>query len=181
MPRWSASSLVAHSLCWFCHEAAQIMIEFLYEVPDLEKKNNNNFEVPFFFFFALRSRQSSISSFGGIIISGLFVQYLLQCFCFVLAFLKLQKYLPSYNTPISGQDVYRSIRQNTPGHSKTYRMTRPPAKTRVGLCAPANWSVFTLYMSLVMRSPVLCHMRTTKAHINLRIGAVWSEPLLFAA
>ena len=27
----------------------------------------------------------------------------------------------------------------------------------------------------------LCHMRTTKAQINLRIPAVWSAPLLFAA
>ena len=28
---------------------------------------------------------------------------------------------------------------------------------------------------------VLCHMRTTKAQISLRIRAVWSAPLLFAA
>ena len=27
----------------------------------------------------------------------------------------------------------------------------------------------------------LCHMRTTKAQISLRIRAVWSAPLLFAA
>ena len=28
---------------------------------------------------------------------------------------------------------------------------------------------------------VLCHMRTTKAQISLRIRAVWSAPLFFAA
>ena len=28
---------------------------------------------------------------------------------------------------------------------------------------------------------VLCHMRTTKAQISLRMRAVWSAPLLFAA
>ena len=36
-------------------------------------------------------------------------------------------------------------------------------------------------MSLVMRKPVLCHMWTTKVQISLRIRAVWSAPLLFAA
>ena len=35
-------------------------------------------------------------------------------------------------------------------------------------------------MSLAMRKCVLCHMRTTKVHISLRIRAVWSAPLLFA-
>ena len=34
--------------------------------------------------------------------------------------------------------------------------------------------------SQVMRKRVLCHMRTTKAQICLRICAVWSAPLLFA-
>ena len=29
--------------------------------------------------------------------------------------------------------------------------------------------------------PGFCHMRTTKAHISLRIRTVWSAPLLFAA
>ena len=29
--------------------------------------------------------------------------------------------------------------------------------------------------------PCLCHMRTTKGQISLRIRAVWSAPLLFAA
>ena len=36
-------------------------------------------------------------------------------------------------------------------------------------------------MSHVMRITCLCHMRTTKAQISLRIRAVWSTPLLFAA
>ena len=38
-----------------------------------------------------------------------------------------------------------------------------------------------LYMSQAMRNCVLCHMRTTKAQISLRIRAVSSAPLLFAA
>ena len=33
----------------------------------------------------------------------------------------------------------------------------------------------------VMRKHVLCHMRTTKVQISLRIRAVWSAPLLFTA
>ena len=33
----------------------------------------------------------------------------------------------------------------------------------------------------VMQKRVLCHMRTTKSQISLRIRAVWSAPLLFAA
>ena len=37
-----------------------------------------------------------------------------------------------------------------------------------------------LNMSQAMRKCVLCHMRTTKAQISLRIRAVWSAPLLFA-
>ena len=36
-------------------------------------------------------------------------------------------------------------------------------------------------MSQAMRKCVLCHMQTTKAQISLRILAVWSAPLLFAA
>ena len=36
-------------------------------------------------------------------------------------------------------------------------------------------------VSQAMRKCVLCHMRTTKAQISLRIRAVWSAPLLFAA
>ena len=36
-------------------------------------------------------------------------------------------------------------------------------------------------MSRAMRKCVLCHMRTTKAQISVRIRAVWSAPLLFAA
>ena len=36
-------------------------------------------------------------------------------------------------------------------------------------------------MGQVMRKRVLCHMRTTKAQISLRIHAVLSAPLLFAA
>ena len=36
-------------------------------------------------------------------------------------------------------------------------------------------------MSQAMRKCVLYYMRTTKAQISLRIHAVWSAPLLFAA
>ena len=36
-------------------------------------------------------------------------------------------------------------------------------------------------MGHVMRKCVLCHMQTTKVQISLRIRAVWSAPLLFAA
>ena len=36
-------------------------------------------------------------------------------------------------------------------------------------------------MGQVMRKSVLCHMRTTKVQISLRIRAAWSAPLLFAA
>ena len=36
-------------------------------------------------------------------------------------------------------------------------------------------------MGQVMRKCVLCHMRTTKVQISLRIRTVWSAPLLFAA
>ena len=38
-----------------------------------------------------------------------------------------------------------------------------------------------LFLSLIMRKPVLCHMRTTKVQISLRIHAVWSAPLVYAA
>ena len=37
------------------------------------------------------------------------------------------------------------------------------------------------YLSHVMRKCVLCHLRTTKMQISLRIRAVWSAPLLFAS
>ena len=40
-------------------------------------------------------------------------------------------------------------------------------------------SFSSIYMSRAMRKCVLCHMRTTKAQISLRIHAVWSVPLLF--
>ena len=36
-------------------------------------------------------------------------------------------------------------------------------------------------VSRAMTKGLLCHMRTTKAQISLRIRAVWSAPLLFAA
>ena len=42
-------------------------------------------------------------------------------------------------------------------------------------------SVDADYMDQVMRKCVLWHMRTTKVQISLRIRAVWSAPLLFAA
>ena len=38
-----------------------------------------------------------------------------------------------------------------------------------------------LKMSQAMRKCVLRHMQTTKVQIRLRIRAVWSAPLLFAA
>ena len=42
--------------------------------------------------------------------------------------------------------------------------------------------LFCIYnMGQVMRKCVLSHMQTTKVQINLRIRAVWSAPLLFAA
>ena len=37
------------------------------------------------------------------------------------------------------------------------------------------------YLDKVMQKRVLYHMQTTKAQISLRIRAVWSAPLLFAA
>ena len=40
---------------------------------------------------------------------------------------------------------------------------------------------FHKYLSEAMRKCVLCYMRTTKVQISLRIRAVWSAPLLFAA
>ena len=36
-------------------------------------------------------------------------------------------------------------------------------------------------MGQVMQKPVLCDMRTAQVQISLRIRAVWSAPLLFAA
>ena len=39
----------------------------------------------------------------------------------------------------------------------------------------------TMKMNNIMRKPVYDIMRTTKAQISLRICAVWSAPLLFAA
>ena len=39
----------------------------------------------------------------------------------------------------------------------------------------------SVYVGQVMRKCVLCYMRTTKVQISLRIHAVWSAPLLFAA
>ena len=53
-----------------------------------------------------------------------------------------------------------------PGH--TENNTGYPFKLRL-------WGV-----SRAMRKCALCHMRTTKAQISLRIRAVWSAPLLFA-
>ena len=38
-----------------------------------------------------------------------------------------------------------------------------------------------IHLSRAMRKCVLCYMRTTKAQISLRIRAVWSASLLFAA
>ena len=42
----------------------------------------------------------------------------------------------------------------------------------------AFWMFSQYHLNLVIRKPVLCHMRTTKAQIRLRIRAV---PLLFPA
>ena len=45
-----------------------------------------------------------------------------------------------------------------------------------------NLAIFQqLHMGQVMRKRVLCYRRTTKVQISLRIRAVWSAPLLFAA
>ena len=47
-----------------------------------------------------------------------------------------------------------------------------------------NFAVMNLkfyHTGQVMQKCVLCHMRTTKVQISLRIHAVWSAPLLFAA
>ena len=54
----------------------------------------------------------------------------------------------------------------------------------VCVCDQVNW-MFTSWWYLVNEphheKTCLCHMRTTKAQIRLRIRAVWSAPLLFAA
>ena len=47
--------------------------------------------------------------------------------------------------------------------------------------AKPHSSSLQIDMSQAMRKCVLCHMRTTKAQISLRIRAVWSAPLLFTA
>ena len=44
-----------------------------------------------------------------------------------------------------------------------------------------NVTMERLKMGQVMGKRVLSHMRTTKVQISLRIRAVWSAPLLFAA
>ena len=45
----------------------------------------------------------------------------------------------------------------------------------------AYYLFVTVHLSLITRKPVVCHMWTIKAQISLRICAVWSAPLLFAA
>ena len=59
------------------------------------------------------------------------------------------------------------------GPRKYREYYRHPAQT-----TPA--SQFSEWLGQVMRKCVLCHMRTTKVQISLRIRAVWSAPLLFA-
>ena len=44
--------------------------------------------------------------------------------------------------------------------------------------APIHEPWLFAYMGQVMRKGVLCHMRTTKVQISLRIRAVWTTPLL---
>ena len=46
---------------------------------------------------------------------------------------------------------------------------------------PLDVTASTIYLGQVMQKRVLSHMRTTKVQISLRILAVWSAPLLFAA
>ena len=48
-------------------------------------------------------------------------------------------------------------------------------------CVDRNRRYVEDYLGHIMRKRVLCHMRTTKVQISLRIRAVWSAPLLFAA
>ena len=49
------------------------------------------------------------------------------------------------------------------------------------MCRLNYGMIHKLHLSRAMRKCVLCYMRTTKAQISLRICAVWSAPLLFAA
>ena len=49
------------------------------------------------------------------------------------------------------------------------------------ICTGYVMTTTHFHLSRAMRKCVLCHMRTTKAQIRLRICAVWSAPLLFAA
>ena len=53
------------------------------------------------------------------------------------------------------------------------------------LSEQSDWGIkphkFRIQLSRALRKHVLCHMRTTKVQISLRIHAIWSAPLLFAA
>ena len=49
------------------------------------------------------------------------------------------------------------------------------------ICCDDNSANDDFYLGQVMWKCVLCHMRTTKVQISLRIRAVWSAPLLFTA
>ena len=55
------------------------------------------------------------------------------------------------------------------------------SRTLATFCGKKRKTVGQLYVSRAMKKCVLRHMRTTKAQISLRIRAVWSAPLLFAA
>ena len=53
--------------------------------------------------------------------------------------------------------------------------------TQIKYSQSQNNMTKVIKMSQAMRKCVLCHMRTTKVQISLRIRTVWSAPLLFAA
>ena len=59
--------------------------------------------------------------------------------------------------------------------------TEPRSKAVICPSFKNQWLKRLSYLSRTMRKCVLCHMRTTKAQIRLRIRAVWSAPLFFAA
>ena len=65
---------------------------------------------------------------------------------------------------------------------------RPMTYTEMGIWIPSlmrlhrlAWTIAVLYDEPRHEKTCLCHMRTTKAQISLRIHTVWSAPLLFAA
>ena len=63
---------------------------------------------------------------------------------------------------------------------QTDHILTEPCYNNVRWCNAKDW-LESSQMGQVMRKRVLCYMRTTKVQISLRIRAVWSAPLLFAA